>query len=147
MTANAIDVSPLIPLVNDFIQYVIVPAAGLAITAASAALVQLMMRHGLLKNQQQAQIVADRISGLADRVVTYNAQKLEAMLPDKLIVNTPNHTVATLANYAIAQAPDLLSKGGMNPETADGQARLVRLITARLDAPPPAAPDLNVKVS
>lgn len=138
--ATAIDFSPLVPVINDTIQYVIAPLAGIAITVVSGFLVQFLIRHGLLKNQQQAQIVQAQISALADRVVTYNAPKLAATLTDdvrKLKVAAPSQTVATLANYAIAQAPDLLKKGGFDPTTTDGQAKIVRLITARLDATPP----------
>ncbi len=133
-----IDFSPLIPLVNDLIEYVLVPVAGIAITVVSGFLVQFLVRHGLLKNQQQAALASQQISAMADRLVTYNAPKLEAMIPKTLIVPAPNQTIATLANYALAQAPVLLKQGGIDPTTTDGQAKLVRLITARIDAPPPA---------
>lgn len=141
-----IDFSPLIPIINDLIQYVLAPVAGIAVTAASGFFVQFLLRHGALKNQQQAQIVSDRISGMADRLVTYNVEQLKEMVPSKLIVAVPNKTIETLANYAIAQAPDLLKKAGMNPTTKDGQDALVRLITARIDAPPSPSSTVEVKV-
>ncbi len=58
----------------------------------------------------------------------------------------PNETVAKAANYAMAQAPDVLKKLGFDPDTKEGQEAIVRMIVARLTPTPPIS-DVNVTVT
>lgn len=148
-SAQSIDFSPLVPAVNGLI-------ATLATVLIAATpffawyIVQWLRGHGVKVSAEAQQKLGDILEKAAVKGFDYARVKstiaVDAEL-NTLKIPVGNELVATAANYTLAQIPDTLKKLGIDPATPEGQAQLVRFLTARLipTAPPAnATVDLNV---
>lgn len=141
-----LDFCPLIPVINGMI----VTVAGI-LTAASPIMayyiVTWLRNHGIAVTQAGQKLISDRIGATIQNGLKFAEAGADAGV-SKLSIEVKDPKVATAANYVIAQSPDLLKKAGIDITTDEGQATVVRRITAEMQPALPGTPptvDLNVK--
>lgn len=141
-----IDFTPLIPVINGFIEVI-----GGILTAATpifAGYIVLWLRnHGIAAGQQAQQAISARIAATIQNGLKHATSGADLGI-SKLDVVVDNPMVARAANYVILQAPDLLKQAGVDVTTQEGQQSLVRRITAEsMPTPPALAPATTVNVT
>lgn len=125
---HGIDFSPLVPVLNGFIQAV----AGLAALAIPVLVTYLgiwLRNHGIVANQAAQKLISDRINTTIQNGLRYATTAADDGV-NKLNVQVSSPAIAAAANYAIMQSPDLLKKAGIDVTTTEGQQALVRRVTA-----------------
>lgn len=137
-----IDFSPLIPAINGLIQ------AGAGVLALATPVlvgyaISWLRKHGIAADQQTQAILVSRINATIDNGLRYATVKVDDNL-NRLDVQVSDPKIATAVNYVIAQSPDMLKKVGIDPATPEGQATLVRLVTAK--SIPPVMPTVSADI-
>lgn len=140
-----IDWSPLIPVINGLIA-TIASLLVAAIPVVGFYVVKWLRAHGIAVDAKAAVAVAQRLDSLVSKAQSFAEQDADSYVTNKLIVPVPRQSIATTANYMIAQAPDFLKKIGSDPTTVEGQQAIVRFIIARL-VPSAPTPDSTLGVT
>lgn len=141
-----IDLSPLIPVVNGLI--VTIASILTASTPVIAFyIVKFFRNHGIMLAEGAQKIISDRIGATIQNGLKFATSGADAGI-NKLNITVENPTVAAAANYAILQSPDLLKKAGIDVTTTQGQAALVRRVTAEsMPTPAALAPTKNLNIN
>lgn len=143
---HGIDFTPLIPVINGFIQ-AIAGVLALAVPVLVAYLGIWLRNHGIAAGQDAQKAISDRINTTIQNGLKYAATEADDGVM-KLNVSAGNPLIAAAANYAILQSPDLLKKAGIDVTTQEGQMALVRRVTAAtIPALPSAAGTIDVSVT
>jgi hypothetical protein len=128
-----IDFTPLIPVVNGLITAV----AGM-LTIATPVLIGYavvwLRNHGIALKAADQQAAIARVNATIANGLNFATTQADVGIKK----------IGKAANYVIAQSPELLKKVGMDPTTQEGQAALVRLVTAKDAAP--VVPTLNADI-
>jgi hypothetical protein len=137
-----IDFTPLIPVVNGLITAV----AGM-LTIATPVLIGYavvwLRNHGIALKAADQQAAIARVNATIANGLNFATTQADVGIK-KLNVQVDSEKIGKAANYVIAQSPELLKKVGMDPTTQEGQAALVRLVTAKDAAP--VVPTLNADI-
>lgn len=88
--------------------------------------------HSPLKGSQTEEIARGAFMDLLDKGAQFGATQEDGLLTRVGDVDVGNAAVAAGANFVMAHGPDLAKSLGFDIETAEGQAAIVRSITARL---------------
>lgn len=145
---NRIDLSPLIPVVNGLIT-ALAGVLTVATPVLAYYLVVWLRNHGIAMSAQAQNEMVKQADNLIAKGIAYSHATADEGI-NNLKVASPSNVVTKAASYAIAQAPDLLAKLGFDPRTEDGQAAIVRMVTARLvpaSAPADTTVDVNLKAA
>lgn len=142
---SMIDFSPLVPVINGLITAI----AGVALAAipptAYYAVVWLR-NHGIAVSAKAQGEIVNRASDLVQKGRAFVAQQADNYVENKLKVAVPSSEVATVANFMISQAPDLVKKMGADPTTVDGQQKLVQFVISHM-TPSAPVPDATLGVT
>lgn len=138
---NMIDWSPLVPVINGLIT-AIAGIATVAMPIIAYYFIVWLRNHGIAVSASAQGELVKRADDLIQKGLAYSKATADAGVSG-LKVAAPSETVAKAANYAMAQAPDLLAKLGFDPTTAAGQQAIVRMVTARL-IPSAPTPDTQI---
>lgn len=142
---NRIDLSPLIPVINGLIT----AFAGVLVVATPILSYQAVIwlrNHGIKMSAEAQGEIVKRVDDLVVKGQAFATQGADDLVENKLVVHVPDARTATVANYMIAQAPDLLAKAGADPRTVAGQQSLIRMVVARA-IPTPPTPDSTLGVT
>lgn len=88
--------------------------------------------HSPLKNSQVEQVARGAYMDLLDKAAQFGATQLDSGLTKVGTLDVGNAAVAAAANFAIAHGPDLAKALGVDITTPEGQAAIVRSVTARV---------------
>lgn len=77
-------------------------------------------------------VVRKNLESILERSVTFGLETLEVRFNDlPKAIEVKNDILAVAAKYAIQSAPDALKRFGIDPYTAEGQARLQAMLVVR----------------
>lgn len=134
--AAVLALTPLEVLNGYIVEFIPVFLSAVA-TAAAAALVPWVLSHIKLKSAQAQQAVANLLTEMLLRGAAFAGSALASNVNLPAKISTGNATVDKIANYAVANSPDLLKKAGIDVTTTDGRQKLARRIVATVEQAAP----------
>lgn len=106
-------------------------AAGV-ILALGAVAWKWFETHNPIKNAQANELMRTAASALLDKAAEFGASQAESELKMVGTVEVGNAGIAAGANFALAHGLDMLKKLGFDGTTFEGQAAIIRMVTARM---------------